>query len=76
MPDVDRVEFGLRPVAVREWLGYVWVCLADEPPSFEDDVMGAVVDRLGDVELDRPLRPRQPARRPPDPSTTSGRTGS
>ena len=35
---------------MREWLGYVWVCLADEPPSFEADVVGAVVERLGDLE--------------------------
>ncbi len=28
----------------------MWVCLADEPPSFEDTVMQEVVDRLGDVE--------------------------
>lgn len=50
MPDVGRTEYGLTPVAVREWLGYVWVCLAEEPPSFEDDVMGAVTERLGDLE--------------------------
>ena len=49
MPDVDRREYGLLTVAVREWLGYVWVCLADEPPSFEADVVGEVVTRLGDV---------------------------
>jgi Rieske 2Fe-2S family protein len=54
MPDVGRVEYGLRTVHVREWLGYVWVCLADEPPSFEDDVLAAVVERLGDLEsIDR-----------------------
>ncbi|MFF5987780.1 aromatic ring-hydroxylating oxygenase subunit alpha [Prauserella flavalba] len=47
MPDVDRAEFGLRTVPVREWLGYVWVCLADEPPSFADTVIGAVTERLG-----------------------------
>jgi glycine betaine catabolism A len=51
MPDVDRVDYGLRRVAVREWLGYVWVCLADEPPAFEDTVLGDVVDRLGTVEM-------------------------
>ncbi|MGW4769602.1 aromatic ring-hydroxylating oxygenase subunit alpha [Nocardia sp. NPDC004278] len=45
--DIDRVAYGLVPVALREWLGYAWVCLADEPPSFEDDVMGAVTERLG-----------------------------
>ncbi|MDH2429232.1 aromatic ring-hydroxylating dioxygenase subunit alpha [Sphaerisporangium sp. TRM90804] len=49
MPDVDRVEYGLVRAHVREWLGYVWVCLADEPPSFEQDVLGAVVTRLGDL---------------------------
>lgn len=49
MPDVDREAYGLRSVHVREWLGYVWVCLAEEPPSFEDTVMSEVVTRLGDV---------------------------
>lgn len=50
MPDLDRAEYGLRPIAVRQWLGYVWVCLGERPPAFERDVMGAVVTRLGDVE--------------------------
>nr|WP_202035718.1 aromatic ring-hydroxylating dioxygenase subunit alpha [Streptomyces mexicanus] len=49
MPDVGRTEYGLVGVHVREWLGYVWVCLAENPPSFEEDVIGAVVERLGDV---------------------------
>ena len=49
MPDIDRVEWGLRTVSVREWLGYVWVCLADTPPSFEDTVQQEVVERLGDL---------------------------
>jgi Rieske 2Fe-2S family protein len=49
MPDIDRERYGLLPVHLREWLGYAWVCLADEPPSFEADVIGAVVERLGDV---------------------------
>jgi Rieske 2Fe-2S family protein len=35
---------------VREWLGYVWLCLADEPPSFEQEVMQTIADRLGDLE--------------------------
>jgi len=51
MPDVGREEYGLKTVHVREWLGYVWVCLAEEPPSFEADVEGAVVERLGDLSL-------------------------
>ncbi|MFQ6392304.1 aromatic ring-hydroxylating oxygenase subunit alpha [Nocardia sp. KC 131] len=45
--DIDRVAYGLVPVALREWLGYAWVCLADEPPSFESEVIGAVTERLG-----------------------------
>ena len=48
MPDVDRDDRGLVPVALREWLGYAWVCLAEEPPSFDDTVTGAVTARLGD----------------------------
>ncbi|MFR9728016.1 aromatic ring-hydroxylating oxygenase subunit alpha [Saccharopolyspora sp. MS10] len=47
MQDIDRVEYGLRTVHVREWLGYVWLCLADEPPSFEETVIGDVSERLG-----------------------------
>lgn len=50
MPDIDRVQYGLRPVHLREWLGYVWVSLADEPASFESTVMQEIVDRLGEVE--------------------------
>ncbi|MDT0613411.1 aromatic ring-hydroxylating oxygenase subunit alpha [Streptomyces lancefieldiae] len=48
MPDVDRAAYGLVRVALREWLGYAWVCLADTPPSFEETVRGAAVERLGD----------------------------
>ena len=49
MPDIDRVDYGLKKVHLREWLGYVWVSLADEPPSFEDTVLQEVVDRLGEL---------------------------
>jgi Rieske 2Fe-2S family protein len=49
MPDVDRVEYGLNPVHVREWLGYVWVSLAETPPSFSGTVQGACEERLGDL---------------------------
>jgi Rieske 2Fe-2S family protein len=51
MEDVDRSRYGLIPVHLREWLGYAWVCIADEPPSFEETVVGAVADRLGDPEV-------------------------
>ncbi|MFJ8647790.1 aromatic ring-hydroxylating dioxygenase subunit alpha [Streptomyces sp. NPDC093546] len=49
MPDIDRVAYGLVTVHLREWLGYAWVCLAGEPPSFEETVIGAAVERLGDA---------------------------
>ncbi|MFF0015053.1 aromatic ring-hydroxylating dioxygenase subunit alpha [Streptomyces sp. NPDC005374] len=49
MPDVGRTEYGLASVAVREWLGYVWVCLAENPPPF-DEVVQDVITRLGDTE--------------------------
>lgn len=45
---LDRERYGLVPVALREWLGYAWVCLADTPPSFDEQVIGAVAERLGD----------------------------
>ncbi len=48
MTDIDRDEYGLAKVNVREWLGYVWVCLAEQPPSFEEQVVGSVTERLGD----------------------------
>ncbi|GGT30410.1 aromatic ring-hydroxylating oxygenase subunit alpha [Streptomyces purpureus] len=49
MPDIDRVAYGLVSVHLREWLGYAWVCLAEQPPSFEETVIGAAVERLGDA---------------------------
>ena len=45
---IDRYRYGLTPVALTEWLGYAWVCLADEPPPFADVVVGDVTHRLGD----------------------------
>ncbi len=51
MPDIDRDTYALVKPHVREYLGYVWVCLAPEPPSFDDVVIGAVAERLGDAHL-------------------------
>ena len=51
MADVDRSRYGLVPVHLREWLGYAWVCVADEPPSFEETVIGAVRNRLGEAAV-------------------------
>lgn len=50
MPDVDKDAYGLVKVGLREWLGYAWVCLADEPPSFEQSVVAGVTERLGDPD--------------------------
>lgn len=47
---ISRTQYGLIPVSLREWLGYAWVCVADEPPPFQDDVIGAVTERLGSAE--------------------------
>ncbi|HEX6341306.1 aromatic ring-hydroxylating dioxygenase subunit alpha [Umezawaea sp.] len=49
MPDVDRVEYGLTAVHLREWLGYAWITLAEDPPSFADTVQHAVTERLGEL---------------------------
>nr|WP_236743755.1 aromatic ring-hydroxylating dioxygenase subunit alpha [Mycobacteroides abscessus] len=46
---IDRAQYGLAEVSLREWLGYAWVCLAADPPLFETDVIGAVTERLGDA---------------------------
>ncbi|HET6504246.1 MAG TPA: aromatic ring-hydroxylating dioxygenase subunit alpha [Amycolatopsis sp.] len=51
LADVDRGEYGLVAVALREWLGYAWVCLAGEPPSFDETVRGAVTARLGEADV-------------------------
>lgn len=45
---IDRYRYGLVPVALTEWLGYAWVCLADEPPPFDDGVVSDVTNRLGE----------------------------
>jgi len=34
-PDFDKADYPLYPVAVREWRGCVFVCLADDPPDLE-----------------------------------------
>jgi Rieske 2Fe-2S family protein len=51
MQDIDRTGYGLVPVHLREWLGYAWVCVGDQPPSFEESVIGAVTDRLGGADV-------------------------
>lgn len=47
---INRTEYGLIEVSLREWLGYAWVCLAADPPDFTASVINSVADRLGDAE--------------------------
>jgi len=46
MADIDRDAYGLIRVGSWEWLGYAWVCVADESPSFEDTVIVEATGRL------------------------------
>ena len=48
MPELEEAERGLLPVHVREWLGYVWVCLAADAPDFDEAVVSQVTERFGD----------------------------
>lgn len=48
---LDRTAYGLVPVALTEWQGYAWVCLADEPPSFEESVIGTINARFGEPDV-------------------------
>jgi Rieske 2Fe-2S family protein len=49
LADVDRAAYGLRAVHLREWLGFVWLCLAGEPPPFDGTVTAQVAERLGSL---------------------------
>jgi glycine betaine catabolism A len=51
MADIDRDAYGLIRVSLREWLGYAWICLADEPPSFDETVIEPVAYRLGGPDV-------------------------
>jgi Rieske 2Fe-2S family protein len=42
----DKAALGLYPVAVREWAGFVFVCLSPEPPPFERSFTDGSVTRL------------------------------
>ncbi|WP_294926394.1 aromatic ring-hydroxylating dioxygenase subunit alpha [uncultured Paracoccus sp.] len=35
-PDFDPTQHGLRPVALRNLSGLIYICLSDNPPDFED----------------------------------------
>ena len=48
--DQDQLGRHLFEVASREWLGYLWICLSDRPPPFEESVVSQVAERLGSAE--------------------------
>ena len=42
--DFDKAAHGLFPVALTEWNGLVFLCLADDPPAFRPDMGLAALD--------------------------------
>jgi Rieske 2Fe-2S family protein len=49
----DRSRFGLKPVHVRDVGGFVFICLADEPPADFDDVTARVEPYLAPYDMRR-----------------------
>ena len=49
----DRSRFGLKPVHVRNVGGFVFICLADEPPADFDDVAARIEPYLAPYALGR-----------------------
>lgn len=50
--DFDKGEHGLFPVHVRQWNGFVFICLDDDPPAFEA-ASDPGVDALANWPMDR-----------------------
>lgn len=48
MRDMDRGQYGLIPVALREFMGYIWLNLDENPVSFEDTVIAQANARFAD----------------------------
>jgi len=46
--DFDRDAFGLVPVALRVWMGLVWLNLSAAPASLEQQVLPPIRERFGD----------------------------
>ncbi|MFT7552823.1 MAG: Rieske 2Fe-2S family protein, partial [Rhodothermales bacterium] len=45
VPGFDKADYGLYPVNVREWGGFVFINLSETPAPFEDE-MGALIGRF------------------------------
>ncbi|MGE0300458.1 MAG: aromatic ring-hydroxylating dioxygenase subunit alpha, partial [Pseudonocardia sp.] len=52
-PTFDRSRFGLTPVRVRTLAGFVFICLAEEPPDDFDEVAARIEPYLAPYELGR-----------------------
>ncbi|MES1935176.1 aromatic ring-hydroxylating oxygenase subunit alpha [Salinisphaera hydrothermalis] len=50
-PDFDMSAYGLKPVHVRTGGGFIFICLADEPPEL-DNFQSALDDYLGPHGMD------------------------
>ena len=46
----DRMAFGLMPVALEIWEGFLWLNLADDPMSIESQIRQPIVERFGSCE--------------------------
>lgn len=54
MPDLVKADYGLHPVAVTEWIGYVWVNLDPQASPLAEQVQPQLLARLGSLDtLDR-----------------------
>lgn len=49
--DFDRAGHGLFPVALRDWNGFVFLCLADNPPDLRPDLGLAALDHWPMADL-------------------------
>ncbi len=43
----DRAAYGLLPVALEVWEGFIWLNLAEEPAPIAEQVSGPIVERFG-----------------------------
>ena len=47
----DKKDFGLDPVAVREWQGMIFCCIEPEHAPPFDEVIAGIIDRIAPLEL-------------------------
>src|SRR6266702_110789 len=46
----DRTAFGLLPVALDTWEGFIWLNLSDNPPSAASQLNPLIIHRFGNLE--------------------------